>query len=241
MLYSASHHIAFAHYPKTGGGSISRWFLETFPDAVEISPAHCHIPVRKALAVATGGASLPLWRRVIHGRRMARLRGAPVFDVRRARDLRVLGVVREPFDMLVSLFRWWRRPEHHSSSHHPLRNAAERGDFRGFVHHAVVARRLPRYEDFFDVGGLAWPRTRLVHFEGLQSGLTAVTREFGVPAPVHMGWHNRAVREDTTHASYAQEAAALMPAIRRYSAWYEANERTFVRGETPAVPRTHAA
>jgi len=241
MLYSAKHHIAFAHYPKTGGGSISTWFSGAFPDAVEVCTVDCHVPVRAALAMLTGGESMPPWRRCFRPQRMGRLRAARRFDVRRARELRVFGVVRSPFDMLVSLFRWWRMPEHHSSAYHPLRNAAERGDFRGFVEEAVVSGRLQPYENFFDVGGLAWPGTRLLHFDALEAGLNEVLREFQIPVPVALPRLNQASPDGKTRDSYERQAGSLLPAVDRYFAWYHRHRHLFVRGDGPSTPRRKSA
>ena len=36
MLYSRQLSIAFAHYPKTAGHSMVKWFRATFPDAASI-------------------------------------------------------------------------------------------------------------------------------------------------------------------------------------------------------------
>jgi len=241
MLYSAKHHIAFAHYAKTGGGSISTWFIAAFPDATEVCPVDCHVPVRAALAMLTGGESMPPWRRWFRPNRMARLKAARRFDVHRARELRVFGVVRSPFDMLVSLFRWYRMPEHRSSTPHPLRNAAERGDFRGFVEEAVVSGRLRPYEDFFDVGGLAWPRTRLVHFDTLEAGLKEVLAEFQIPIPVALPRLNQAVPDGKNRDSYERQAGSLLAAVDRYFAWYDRHRELFVRGDGSSVPRRMSA
>jgi len=241
MLYSAKHHIAFAHYPKTGGGSISSWFMGAFPDAAEVCAVDCHVPVRTALALLTGGESIPPWRRYFRRNRMTQLRTARRFDVRRARDLRIFGVVRAQFDMLVSLFRWWRMPEHHSASSHPLRNAAERGDFRGFLEQAVVSGHLQPYEDFFDVGGLAWPQTRLLHFDSLEAGLNEMLREFQIPMPVSLPRLNQASADRKNLAFYEQEAGSLLPAVDRYFAWYDRHQDLFTRGDGSAVSQRISA
>ena len=49
MLFSPASQIAFAHYPKTAGSSLTRWFCGHFFDAAYIEPGNCHMPVRMAL------------------------------------------------------------------------------------------------------------------------------------------------------------------------------------------------
>ena len=53
MLYSQSMDIGFAHYPKTAGHSLTRWFREVFPDARLVEPHPIyevnHLPVRYSL------------------------------------------------------------------------------------------------------------------------------------------------------------------------------------------------
>jgi hypothetical protein len=53
MLYSQSMNIGFAHYPKTAGHSLTRWFRDVFPDARLVEPHPLyevnHLPVRYSL------------------------------------------------------------------------------------------------------------------------------------------------------------------------------------------------
>lgn len=71
MLYSRSMDLGFAHYPKTAGHSITKWFREVFPDARLVEPHPLyevnHLPVRDSLEKL---GLVP--RRVDHPRKMRR-------------------------------------------------------------------------------------------------------------------------------------------------------------------------
>lgn len=228
VLYSPSQRIAFAHYPKTAGGSVSTWFRETFPDAVEVHHSDAHVSVRAALSHLTAGRSLPLRRRLFRKTSALVTPGGRFLHPREAKNIRIFGVVRSPFDMIVSLFRWWRRPEHHAASYSPLRRAAENNDFRQFLECAVVRRQLPRYEDFFDVGGFAWSNTTLLHFDGLQNGLQALMSAYRIHAPVRLEQRNRAAPDEVSIAAYERHAGPLVPKFHDYFSWYYRNQGLFV-------------
>ena len=49
MLISRTHKLAFAHYPKTAGTSLQRWFIDTCPDAELLVPDNPHYPVSQSL------------------------------------------------------------------------------------------------------------------------------------------------------------------------------------------------
>ncbi len=89
MLISPKHQLAFAHYPKTAGHSLTIWFQKMFPDARFVEPLKDH-PISH-LAV-----------------RPARERLGIIEGDKFADSLRVIGVLREPFEMLVSLYQYWR-------------------------------------------------------------------------------------------------------------------------------------
>jgi hypothetical protein len=230
VLYSPSQKIAFAHYPKTAGGSVSTWFRATFPDAVEICHSDAHISVRAALSYLTRGRSLPLRRRLSLKSSRLVTPGVGILKPSEAKNIRIFGVVRSPFDMVVSLFRWWRRPEHHSATYSPLRRAAEDDNFRQFVECAVIRRHLPRYEDFFDVGGFAWNNTNLLHFDELEGGLELLMSAYRIKAAVRLEHRNRATPDRTSYTAYERQAGSLVPKVHDYFSWYYRNQSSFVRG-----------
>jgi hypothetical protein len=231
VLYSPAHRLAFAHYPKTAGSAISVWFRRAFPDAVEAVPGEPHVGVRRALA-ALGGT----WP-VIGGLRMAHGHGGGSA----AREVRIIGVVRSPFEMLVSLYEYWRRLEPHPGPGNRLIDTARTGTFRQFLQRAISGRRLPRYESFFDVGGPAWARTRLIHFDAVATGLQRVLDEFGVQSEVHLEHRNRAPGRRRPLADYEAEAGPLVLQVHRRFIWYHRNQQAFVRAGSGADHGRRAA
>jgi hypothetical protein len=235
MLYSRAFNIAFAHYPKTGGHSLTKWFRESFPDAdfVEQNRQYdiSHMPVRPALeqlglvrppepapAPARGLRGLAS-RSATYSRSFVDwLTGASICNTR------IIGVVREPFDMLVSLFEYWRRFEFAVEPPQPFIACARKGTFREFVTMAVVKRVAVNYYEFFDLGGPAAANTRLLDFQSLEPALRHVCREFGVtPPPTKLGRLNAApveVRESRDVGKYLTAAGSLVHDVRTHFRWY---------------------
>lgn len=230
MLYSHAHRLAFAHYPKTAGSAISAWFRRTFPDAVEVDPTEPHIDVRRALGHLAGSGSWSVFGR--RSRRGAAPTTAWSGDPHAARRVRVVGVVRSPLEMLVSLYEFWRRLDTHPAPGNRLITTARTGTFRQFVQLAICRRRLPSYASFFDVDGPAWSRTRLVHFGAVEAGLQRVLDEFGIPVRVQLERRNHAPVEQWPLEDYRRAAGPVMPEVYRRFAWYYRNEAFFTRGTT---------
>lgn len=235
MLYSRAFNIAFAHYPKTGGHSLTKWFRESFPDAdfVEQNRRYdiSHMSVRPALE-QLGLVRLPepaptpvrglrglASRHATSSRNFTDwLTGASVCNTR------IIGVVREPFDMLVSLFEYWRRFEFAVEPAQPFIACARKGTFREFITMAVVDRMAVNYYDFFDLGGPAAANTRLLDFASLEPALLHVCREFGVTRPpTKIGRLNAApveVRESRDIGAYLTAAGSLVHDVRTHFRWY---------------------
>lgn len=246
MLYSRSADIGFAHYPKTAGHSLTRWFSATFPDAelVERHPWYDvnHLPVRDSLErlrlvprrEATrrrrglAGVCDRLSRHVLRLTTGGRRRGPPL----RPCSTRIIGVVREPFEMLVSLFEYWRTFAFPAPPTQPLILRARSGSFREFLQAAVVDEGLPSYEDFFDICGPAAGGTRLLDFARLEPALEAVCLEFGIPSPgAKLGQHNAGPGRSRNIDSYRDEAGDLSAAVERRFRWYyQECVHTMVRG-----------
>jgi len=229
VLYTPSRQIAFAHYPKTAGTSLTVWFQDEFPDAVPANPQDAHVPV--AVGLQRFG-----YVRSRHRRRWRKLLGRPFQPkITAATSPLIIGVVREPFAMLVSLFNYWRRrfphePYPEGSLGH---NAATR-DFPEFLSAAVVEKRLPNYRSFFDVGGPAWATTRLLDFRFLESALAEVCREHAIRPPVGLQMANAAPHEFDI-SEYQALAGRLMNAVRRHFRWYyETADRVMIRGRGQA-------
>ena len=188
------------------------WFSRVFPDAVYVEPGNCHLPVRMTLERL--GLATPS-----RGSLQMSLQRLGLVATPRA-GLRIIGVVREPFEMLVSLFEYWRRFEFDEEPQDTLIHIARTGTFRDFLALAVGEGLLANYHIFFDVGGPAWPTTRLLDFHSLQPALAAVCNEFGIKAPETLERLNAAPQQVCDLTRYRDEAGSLVAAVHRHFAWY---------------------
>jgi hypothetical protein len=229
MLYSLAANVAFAHYPKTAGSAIAEWFRRVFPDARYVKPGHPHVDVRRSLAWLSGGRSLPPVARLRYLTRASnwRLATEPRPDL--PHMIRILGVVREPREMLASLYEYWRRGDRNPASRDPLVTAAWEGRFTDFVSHAIGGR-LPSYTAFFDAGGPAWPNTRLVHFTDVEEGVARACREFGLDVAVDLPRKNCG----SGGRRPAELPAGIEATMRRHFAWYH---DTYGHADHPAARR----
>lgn len=236
MLYSPAAHLAFAHYPKTAGSSLTAWFRESFPDSSYVEPGNCHMSVRvslERLGLVAGSGSRP---RIV--RECLRLvhRLAP-----ERCDLPIFGVLREPFEMLISLYDYWRQYEFAEEPDGELIRAARTGTFRQFLALAVGEKLLANYETYFDVGGPAWAKTRLIDFQCLEPGLASVCEEFGIQPPASLGRLNAGPRTGRDPGTYLAEAGALAFEVRSHFRWYyDEAVRIMVRGRPAAGLRIAA-
>jgi len=241
VLHSRAAGIAFAHYPKTAGHALVEWFRATFPDAafVEPDPVHpiSHLPVRESLvrlgAVPRGGRILGRAGRAAVGRIAAiagRIGPAPKW--------RVIGVVREPFEMLVSLFEYWRDYPFATEPDSTLIRAARSGSFGVFLDRAVVRGELPKYENFFDVGGPVWASTRLLDFADLDLALARVGEEWGFTVPAAgLARRNVGPRPTRDLGPYRAAAGPLLLAVERRFAWYRRQGAGILVRGTRSAPR----
>jgi hypothetical protein len=223
MLYSPRHSIAFAHYPKTAGHSLVKWFRATFPDArfINPDPIHpvSHLSVRESLD-RLGIAPQPFRFLGRSGRNAVGSLARHILPFPQP-QLRIIGVVREPMSMLVSLFEYWKTYDFGTEPITPLIAAARTGSFPTFLHRAVVRRELPKYDNFFDVGGAAWETTRLLDLETLDEDLAELTEAWGIETPVpRLERCNVGPRQVRDLSPYVDEAGALATVARSYFGWY---------------------
>jgi len=231
MLYSRLHRIAFAHYPKTAGSSIANWFQQTFPDARWIDKRHPHLEVRKSLGRLSAGHSLPPLERLRYAMRPSQWLPSVHIDRSLPQTLRIFGVVRSPLELIVSLYEFWRRNQSHRHSlNDPFIRAAGQGSFTTFLNECLLSKRLKPYESFFDVGGIAWPRTRLIHFDHLESGLRQVLDGFGIDVAVDLPRVNCAAKDVGRRAHYEALAQPFLADIRRHFRWYYHSLDSFADG-----------
>lgn len=230
MLHSAAGNIAFAHYPKTAGCTMFQWFTTAFPDAMHLDPDRPHMNVRRSLrhmgAAATPGPSGGL-RLLNPIDWLAARKPQPAVA---ASSLRIIGVIREPFEMLVSLYEFWKKtPAEMAVS--PFIDTARNGTFRDFLWTAVVQKEMPKYEEFFDVGGPAWANTRLIDFATLEPGLAGVCAEFGIHDTPRLERINAGGGRQRSLEDYRSSVATLVINVRSHFRWYyEHGMRLAIRG-----------
>jgi hypothetical protein len=248
MLTSSSARLAFAHYPKTAGTSLSDWFTEAFADAREVVPGDPHVPVREAL-VAAGALAMPVRRGLARmGFKVVRetgrlLTGRPLVPAPHVVDpgLRIIGVIREPFEMLVSLYEYWRRYPFDVEPAEPLIRAARTRSFGRFLDTLLDEGRFPDYARFFDVGGPLWSKTRLLDFTTLSSALETVCAEFGLAPATRLPQRNAAPSRQRDLAAYRHDAGGAYFGVRAYFAWYyDEGVRLMIRGAGTATVRRAA-
>jgi hypothetical protein len=218
MLYSDRFGIGLARHPKTASSALSAWFLETFPDARASDPHDPHMTVPASLrrfGLVAAPKPPPRWHRILP----KPIRPQPPRPGL-VRTVTVIGVVRDPFEMLVSLYSYWRRRAG-AKQRCPgsLSYTAAHGSFRDFVVHAVVEGKLPNYRDFFGVGLPEQPSLKLIDFRSICSGLEAVCREHGLTASTCLPAANTA---PSTHDydRFRDDVRFLLPAIRSRYRWY---------------------
>lgn len=219
MLFSSQHHVLFAHYPKTAGSSMREWFKLVFPDHLDIAPDNPHLTVRAGMerlrssghavvSVADGG-SIPIgsvlpWRR---------------HSTSTLRPIMILGVIREPFEMLVSLYNYWRRLDFHPDPASLFITAAREKSFRDFVELAVIHGHMPTYEHFFTANESVGTKAVFVDFDHLEAGLAEALGKLGIAWPGQLQKFNVAPKR-TCWRAYASECGPLMAEVRRYFRWY---------------------
>lgn len=242
MLLSHSTSVAFAHYPKTAGTSLSAWFVSSLPDAREVVPGDPHVPVRDALRVAgllRRGCTTIIGRArhkvVREASRLLTGRPRPEPERPVRPDTRIIGVIREPFEMLVSLYEFWRRHPFAEEPTIPVIRTARTGTFRQFLAMAVDERALPDYAEFFDVGGPLWRNTILLDFASLGPALLQACGRLNIATPRRLGMLNAAPARSRDLGGYLAAAGPLVFRVRSYFGWYyDEGVRLMLRGDRAA-------
>lgn len=242
MLLSPSTAVAFAHYPKTAGTSLSAWFVSALPDAREVVPGNPHVFVRDALRMAgllrRGSSTIVERVRDKVVREAGRLvTGRPTPEPERPvrSDTRIIGVIREPFEMLVSLYEFWRRHPFAEEPTIPLIRTARTGTFRQFLAMAVDERVFPDYTRFFDVGGPLWRNTILLDFASLGPALLEACTRLNIARPRSLGMLNAAPARSRDLGVYLADAGPLVFRVRSYFGWYyDEGVRLMLRGDRAA-------
>lgn len=108
MLFSPSQRLVFAHYPKTAGTSVREWFKGVFLDYVDVAPANGHIDVRSGLKLLAAAKAVRRPRTRWCSNLLGLFRSHSQLAWDRRESVAIIGTIREPFDMLVSLYNYWR-------------------------------------------------------------------------------------------------------------------------------------
>lgn len=220
MLYSRAHNLVFAHYPKTGGSSVGTWFRQAFAgDLIDHEPGIPHHHVRKGLARLRCGPCPP---RSPIARWLYQYAQRPTSPHRVPHDVRVLGIVRDPFDLLRSLFLYWKRTAS-ADDKSPFIRSAVTEEFSTFVWLATVKRCLPNYHRFYAVGTPIWRRTTLVDFSHLEAGLQNAMHRLAIPVTVQLPIVNvnpARLQATATPGDALAFDQRMEAAVRRHFAWY---------------------
>ncbi|MCX7412991.1 MAG: hypothetical protein NTW36_06095 [Planctomycetia bacterium] len=233
MLISRTFEIGFAHYPKTAGTSLQHWFIETCPDAALLLPKNPHYPVALSLRRLRPNTVERRLRRFT--RRTLTLLSPGLADRYRPlhESLRIVGVMRDPLEMLVSLFEFWKREPSLAETTDAFIGIARRNTFRDFVAAAVIGGRIATYEQFFDVGGPLWHNTTLLDFESLQPALQSFCDDHGLGHARPLPSLNRS-QGGRDIQQYVDEIGPLMGDVRRHFRWYyEEGVHLMLRGRQP--------
>jgi hypothetical protein len=121
--------------------------------------------------------------------------------------------------MLVSLYEYWRRHDFAVEPTAAFIRCARQDSFQAFVRMAVVDGQAPTYEWFFDVGGPAWPSTRLINYHALERGLEELCGELGIDRPPYLEKRNATPGTRDLDA-YRREAGSLNDDVERHFRWY---------------------
>ena len=237
MLVSRQYRLAFAHYPKTAGNSLQRWFLDSFSDAALLKTENPHLCVADSLKEL----SRSQWTWPIVRLATSRIQ----FALPRAYyqlwplSLRVVGVMREPFEMIVSLYEFWKWYVFPIEPTKPFILLARHGEFRDFLAAAVIDKNLCTYEEFFNVGGPLWPRTHLLDFKSLQTGFDSFCHGIGVPNSKPLPAINQNPNGVPDIQRYRDEAGPLVAKVHQHFRWYyEEGIHLMIRGNRPLKAAT---
>ena len=218
MIYSPAHNIAFAHYPKCGGTSITDWFKNTFEDAQFLETERLH---KRVSHLNVKGAIKLIRSRQKNIFRKNNSDSNPPIALN---ELRIIGVLRDPFDMLVSLYTFWK--------HAPLTSfgvavlpkviqTAREESFCRFLEVAILEKTVETYHSFFNVDGPLWNQTYVLPFENLENALTKLSVELDLPASkTGLKRLNVNPKPDRKIHTYLYEASSLLADIEQHFSWY---------------------
>lgn len=142
MLFSPSANLAYFHIHKTGGKSIRAFFLQTFPDAVEIGDRE-HLD-------SLGQAFDLLSQKNVDSRKV-----------------RIFTSIRDPFAHVVSIYHFWRSVKDEAPIDHV--RAAKALSFAEFV--GMYCSDFRVYENYLCLDGVLPPNLCVIRLERAEEEL----------------------------------------------------------------------
>jgi hypothetical protein len=223
MLYSKQYGLGFLHYPKTAGASLIRWFSgqtgdAKFVDDSSVGVSHYGLRESRKLLLAQKLSRTP--------RPSLRVPNSLLGFASRHLKVRAFGVLRDPVDMLISLYEFWGQHPLTFNSPFPLMRSARQDSFRVFVEMATITHPLPRYEDFFDFRGPNWSTTELAAFDHLKPGLRELCEKWSLDwEPEKLDHLNSGPGLGIPRDSYLAELGSSIELVYKHYAWYYSHGR----------------
>lgn len=189
--------LLFLHVPKTGGTSVTSFLIRNLPGRITLTePPDLPAPADKIPPLARlklrlrkarrrlGFLRRPNVRRIVGERHETLAQASEVLANLRLRleDFEaILAVIRNPYDLEVSRFHFFRRGHLgiQGLAHEYAEELALSGDFAAFTQRAAYHGQLPgRIEDWFELDGRMPTNLRILRFETLESDLSQALASF---------------------------------------------------------------
>ncbi len=184
MIFSKD--LVFLHVPKTGGVSVSQYLFKALPKPVYYvrptalqAPTYVHVPGNNHQTLA--GAQEILAQ---HG-----------FDLM-ALPL-ILTVIRNPYDLAVSRYSYFRRPDTPAGKSSRVLELARESDFAGFVRTSIATPSINfmrTFHKFYYLKRKRPPNLTIARFENLERDIKAALAGIGISSDAEFPWHNKSER-----------------------------------------------
>ncbi len=196
--------LLFLHVPKTGGTSVTSFLIRNLPGRITLTePADLPSAADDLPFSLRMRLQLRQWRRqfgFLRHPRLRRIAGVRHETLQQASDVHaslgrkladfetILAVIRNPYDLEVSRFHFFRRGHLgiRGFAHEYAEELAQSGDFAAFAERAAYHGQLPgRIEDWFEIAGRIPANLRVVRFESLEADLARALAPFcGIVSPL---------------------------------------------------------
>jgi hypothetical protein len=166
--------ILFLHMPKTAGSSVTDYLLRVLPQPVHYiygsvlphfaEPGIVHVPGSPHYPIEEAGNILR------------------TFGINMEQMPLILAVLRNPYDLVVSLFCWFTRSDNLALDGSESRSPAIRSTFREWVVAAAKHPRDPLGQSwhYFHLRGTIPPNLRIVRFDSLRVDVNSALEEIGI-------------------------------------------------------------